>query len=79
MWPLLLCTLAGLLMAACDRNECGTVDVRYLSLTDAEVTFDIDCPGTQEISPGNTFDANLPGLGLTAAAPPSPPSSPRSL
>lgn len=75
---LLICAL---LLVACDTNECGSVDLRYLSLTDAEVTFDIDCPGGQDISPGNTFDgtANLPG-GLTAAPMlPKPPKLPYSV
>ncbi len=65
--------LAVLTLSACpDTNECGTVDLRNVT---GPLDIRIDCPGEQDISPGNTFDADatLPGLGLAAA--PAPPSS----
>lgn len=65
---LLVCAL---LLVACDTNECGSVDIRGFITGPLEVN--VDCPGDQDISPGNSFAAEgtVTGLGLRAPRPPS--------
>lgn len=67
LWPVLASALAGTLMTACDQNECGSVKISGSFLTGPTEIY-VDCPGDQDIRPGNTFDAEatLPGFGMTA-------------